>query len=321
MIDAGIARLQSTFSRRFVVGTFYPVLLVFIAAAVLYLAATGRAGPVFTSFARLPGVTQALMLAGVLLVLATTAHILSSFHPALTRFYEGYWPRRLSRLRTRMIARHRRRWRAMADAEAQARAEGRHQDANDLQLTLARSYPPSTRPDAFLPTRLGNVLRTAEIYPHERYGIDAVIIWPRLRHILPTPTVDELVETRTAMASLLLLRTLCTAFGIVAPITIIATTQSWWLAAASLTAWLVASISHRAAVQLGRTYADHVRTVFDLHRLELIKHLGLETPTTLSAERLLWDDLTQFYFRNLPHSLPQRQPTDDTTEPTAPPEP
>jgi hypothetical protein len=312
MIDAGLARLQSIFSRRFIVGTFFPVLLVFIAAAALYFAATGRAGEALMRFAKLPGVTQALVLAGVLLILAATAHVLSSFHPALTRFYEGYWPRRFSRLRRRMVARQHKRWRKLVFAEAQARAESRHQDASDLQLTLARAYPPTTRPDALLPTRLGNALRTGEIYPYERYGIDSVIIWPRLRHILPTTTVDELVETQTAMVSLLLLRTLSTAFGVIAPITIIATIQSWWLAAISLLAWLIGSISHRAAVQVGRTYADHIRTVFDLYRLDLIKHLGLENPTTLATERQLWDDLTQFYFRNLPHTLPQHEPTKNT---------
>lgn len=41
------------------------------------------------------------------------------------------------------------------------------------------------RPELILPTRFGNILRAAETYPGERYGIDAVELWPRLAHSIP----------------------------------------------------------------------------------------------------------------------------------------
>lgn len=151
-----------------------------------------------------------------------------------------------------------------------------------------------------MPTRLGNILRAAEIYPRERYGIDSVVIWPRLRHLLPSAVVDGLVEAQTALDSLLLLQTLAAVFGIVAPVALVVREESWWLVAASFLAWAVAWISQRSALQFATTYAEQIRTVFDLYRLDLVKYLGFETPDDLSAERQLWDDLTQFYLRNLP---------------------
>lgn len=306
MIDAGLASLQSIFSRRFIVGTFFPLVLAVVAATALYFAATGRARRTLAAFAGLPGSTQVLLLAGALLLLATAAHVASSFHPVLTRLYEGYWPRWsvARRSRARAIDIQRKRWDRLIRAEAGSRTAGRDHDANGLQLTLARTFPPPTRGDALMPTRLGNILRAAEIYPHERYAIDSVVIWPRLRHVLPTAAVGTLVEAQTALESLLLLRTLATVFGVVAPTTLIVTRESWLLVAVSLLAWVVAGLSHGSALQVAIGYADQIRTAFDLYRMDLVRHLGFETPGDLATERLLWDDLTQFYFRNLPLARP-----------------
>ena len=40
-------------------------------------------------------------------------------------------------------------------------------------------------PEDVLPTRLGNVLRAAELYPLHRYGIDIAVLWTRLTMLLP----------------------------------------------------------------------------------------------------------------------------------------
>ena len=50
-------------------------------------------------------------------------------------------------------------------------------------MRVTMDYPVSL--DMVMPTRLGNVLRAAEMYPTERYRIDTWVIWPRLYLLLP----------------------------------------------------------------------------------------------------------------------------------------
>ncbi|MFJ2956487.1 hypothetical protein [Streptomyces sp. NPDC087270] len=62
----------------------------------------------------------------------------------------------------------------------------------------------------------------------------------------------------------------------------------------------MAWVAHRAALQAAVAYGQEARVVLDLHRGALLHHLGLEVPGGAGAERRVWDDLSQFYLRNLP---------------------
>ena len=50
-----------------------------------------------------------------------------------------------------------------------------------------------------MPTSIGNILRAAERRPADKYGLDAIIVWPRLWLLLPEATRTEL---RAAYGSL-----------------------------------------------------------------------------------------------------------------------
>ncbi len=45
-------------------------------------------------------------------------------------------------------------------------------------------FPPQD--DLVLPTKLGNILRAAEVYPLTRYNMDSVVMWPRMVHAAST---------------------------------------------------------------------------------------------------------------------------------------
>ncbi|WP_071289593.1 hypothetical protein [Mycolicibacterium llatzerense] len=302
MSGEGLASLQAFFGRRFILGTLAPVITFVAASTALYLTGTHTAAKSLKSFAALPGASQAVLGVVALVVVAAAAQIIANFHLPLTKLYEGYWPhhRLFVGARNWAMRRQRTRWRKLISAESVARAGGNDYDANDLQLRLSVQFPPATQPQALMPTRLGNVLRAAELYPHERYAIDSVVIWPRLVPVLPPHVAVGIEERQTALESLLFIRTLSAGFGVLAPVALAIGRAPLWLLAASLLAWAVSALSYRAALQSAVAYGDLIRACFDLHRRALLTQLGMPHPPTPQAERVVWDDLTQFYLRNLP---------------------
>jgi hypothetical protein len=65
-----------------------------------------------------------------------------------------------------------------------------------------------------MPTALGNVLKSAELYPWQRYRLDAVVIWSRLQPLLPTEFADLLQQAKTSLDILLTLATFTWLFGV-----------------------------------------------------------------------------------------------------------
>jgi hypothetical protein len=153
--------------------------------------------------------------------------------------------------------------------------------------------------DGCLPTALGNRLRAAEYYPLDRYGLDAVVIWTRLRTLLPPEAAERVAGARTALDATVSLLTVAALFGTVWPIVLLASGHSA-LAAWCLLAWLLAWLAYQTALQASVGYGQEIRVVFDLHRQLLLSHLGLDKPSDPAQERRLWDDLSQFYQRNVP---------------------
>jgi hypothetical protein len=54
----------------------------------------------------------------------------------------------------------------------------------------------------FLPTSFGNILKAAEAYPGDRYGIDAVRLWPRLVHVIPETYYEKVEQSNDGLAFL-----------------------------------------------------------------------------------------------------------------------
>ena len=209
---------------------------------------------------------------------ALLAVLLNSMLIVLVRFFEGYWPQPLANLGKGL---HQARLRRLADQEA-----------------LYFRYPPKSRPEEVMPTRLGNVLKSAELYPALRYGMDGVLFWPRLYVVLPDRVAAMLAEARSALERLLTLSWLVGVFAIITGTYLLVARGSWVLYLASLVGGtLLALVCYRAALRVANEYAEQVRAVFDVYRRDLTEKLEGEDST---LDRPQWMALGRFWYQGIP---------------------
>jgi hypothetical protein len=125
------------------------------------------------------------------------------------RGLEGYWYPGVRRLLTPLTTHQQKRRDHLIQklsqlnpsidrATSAERAEFVRCDGKAFQGNRAlRQYP--TQEHDILPTRLGNILRAAERRPRDRYGLDAIICWPRLWLLPPEPAKQELQAARAEL--------------------------------------------------------------------------------------------------------------------------
>jgi len=181
----------------------------------------------------------------------------------------------------------RRELQALGSQVQEALSEGR------LDFPLAERYAQLdmlryTFPQGFvLPTRLGNLLRAAEEYTEHRYGLNAVLVWPRYQRLLAA------VRAWAWGLTFLLVWMPLTAW------------LAWrsgggwaWLAPAAAlgTGWLWMRLAYRLAVARAAVFGELVRAAFDLYRLGLYDALGWPRPSP-EEEKEAGKRLTAFLWR------------------------
>ena len=236
---------------------------------------------------------QAFLLAVAVVVVAVIAEPLQV---TLVRLLEGYWGQsRAGRLlaapgiafhraRRSRLDRAQRRSPADADPSAAAHAQAAREDA----ARKLRAYPPES---AILPTMLGNVLRSAEGRAGSRYGLDAIVAWPRLYPLLSDKVTAVLNDLRDQLD---LAARFCVAFGIATEISdIFLAAHGWWLTAAAVTL-AGALLSYRAALAAAAAYGQALEAAFDLHRFDLLAALHLPFPADLIGEVTANQELSRF---------------------------
>jgi hypothetical protein len=253
----------------------------------------GRIKEWTTGLDGLPSAVQAAAVIAPLLFVAASAVAMQAASLSLLRALEGYWPRPLHGLRRRIVAR--RVARVRGDDERFQVLAGRI-DADDtltgdeeleyLELDRRRREAPALE-ERRLPTRLGNILRSAELRPLDKYGLDAVICWPRLWLLLPAETKQNLNEARAALDSAARL----VGWGVLFAVW---TVWTWW---ALLIAAVVAVAGYRRALGAASVYGDLLESVFDLHRGALYEALRWPLPRSPAEEQRVGRELTRYLVR------------------------
>jgi hypothetical protein len=187
--------------------------------------------------------------------------ILHPFQFVLVRLLEGYWSS-IPVLRTVAhlgIELNRRRMRRLARSY-----EGR---------TLRQHYPPNETD--LLPTRLGNILRAAERHAGKPYGMDAVLMLPRLYPIASPGIAAAFLDRRNQLdvaARYTAVLTMMAGTGFVAFVD-----AGMWLALPVVLAGL-ATLSHRATIRTALSYGESLRWLFDLNHAQATQALGWPVP-------------------------------------------
>jgi hypothetical protein len=203
--------------------------------------------------------------------------VMHPFQFLLVRLLEGYWADLpgLRRLQYLGMEINRRRMR-------QLRRAGLTKELNAL-------YPPDEAD--LLPTRVGNVLRAAERCAGAPYGMDAVVMLPRLYPLASPGVAAVFLDLRNQLdvaARYCVVLALISVSGLAAM-----ATDGLWLILPAVTT-LLAWASYRATVRTAVSYGQGLRMLFELHHGQLVQALGWEVPKDLIQLRKLSDALQKW---------------------------
>jgi hypothetical protein len=266
-----------------------------------------------SAWARLTGITGlngqnaaakiAAALAAVLIV-TVSAIVVERLTLPVLRLLEGYWPSWLGWITERRRRAAERTKAADNDAWQQLQRQTEsteltaHQRLRLARLEHRRRHRPILDHE-LLPTRIGNILRACETRPYHRYGLRAVVIWPRLWMVLPELARQELANARRSLDTAV--STVIWGMGFVA-----FTPLAWWAAPAGI---LTAAIGVAWTVP-GRAevFADLVEGAYDLYRSALYQQLRWPLPANPTDEHRTGDELTQYLVRGSDKPHPQFTP-------------
>jgi hypothetical protein len=297
---ADLSRSDGTLGNRFFVVHYLPSYAA--ALFLLILVWAGAPGPVL-NFSRAWRTAATLGLGQTLLLAVAVTLVALATQPlqlAITRVFEGYWPRWLEPI----AAKRRRSFTKVhhtLETESAVREDPSPTDQEDpsppdeenpplpdpVQVQTAgvagarlRTFFPPL--DRLRPTRLGNVLAAAESAAGSDYGWDAVVAWPRLYPLLGEKVRAVVDDRRTALDSMVRLSAV-TAVTAAASLGLLYE-SGWWITLAGIPA-VLSAVARVSAVHAGIAYGEAVRSAFDLHRFDLLQALHLPLPPDQETER------------------------------------
>jgi hypothetical protein len=239
--------------------------------------------------ASLSGLAQGALLIGALMAVAASGVVVQRTEPVVLRLLQGYWP---PALRSALASRYRRR--LAADDKTWQELYSRWEDgkateteAIELQAAERRLARLPATPDQVMPTRLGNVLRSAENRPYDWYGLDAVNCWSRLWLVLPDAAKNEVSAARADLDT-------ATTWWTWAALTAVWTVFTPWALLVAVAACL---LSYPLVVGSAMRFGDLVNATFDVHRGLLYDALGRPRPSSQDSERATGQALSQALWR------------------------
>lgn len=152
--------------------------------------------------------------------------------------------------------------------------------------------------DMVLPTKFGNIIRAAEEYPSDCYGLETMRLWPDLWLLLPDRVRDELSKANKGISERITWFFWVSSFSIW---TIVA-----WAAWGKIVLWPLfvaffgaVSVYYLGLIPAASNFGDLLRASFDLHRFDLYKALHLPLPSNPNNENKDGESLSQYLKRGI----------------------
>ena len=254
----------------------------------------------------------------VLLALAVTlvAVLLQPLQMSIVRVLEGGFPswlgagpavrlqvRRKHRLQEKVTGKIKQAA-GLLDAEDDGKRDGLIQQAGIESAALRSRFP---CPEHLVrSTALGNALAAMEHTAGVAYGLDTVVIWPRLYTVLGDQVraiVDDLRDGLDAAVRLAATGSLTA----VATVGLLAWHSGWYTLLA-LIPLAIAVLAYIGAVRAAIAYGAAVQVAFDLHRFDLLRALHLALPRDQGVERKNNRALCDFLRQGVPPSFTYVEP-------------
>lgn len=270
-------------------------------------------GQAFAALAH-PGISGVAFLAFLSIGLGIIIHPIQF---AVVQFLEGYWGagRTALAIRTQRILHYQKQceklervqntagevlsnWKNLgvkATAHSRARFNSQYFEAKRVRDT---AFPPLL--DQIMPTRLGNILRRAEIQAGSQYGMDALKSVPHLLMIAPEKHASYVNDQRTLL-DLAVRMTFLSAAATGTAVLFLWPYGLWVLVA--LFPYAITYLSYRGAVVAARHYGSALSLLINLNRFRLYEELHLQLPATTDDERDLNASMAQLFAYDIDESI------------------
>lgn len=168
---------------------------------------------------------------------------------------------------------------------------------NLIASELILNYP-SQQTWRVLPTKLGNVIASAEEYSGHLYGLDSVTMWPFLVPILSDRGYASFIEREKATFDFLLNMSVITVvfgFELFYVDILLSRFHLGYSVTKLLIAILVAFLFYITSIQGALAWGHTIRTALVMFRDDLRVKLGIAAPSKYYDERFLWKQASRFF--------------------------
>lgn len=295
MTSSVIGGLGEKAAERWTGALFGPTTLFWTAGLALWLlderSWNSSAQRVIDWFDDLTGTEQVLVAFGALLLVTTFATLIRQFTLPMLQLLEGYG----LLVRLTWTTRYQSRRLSKANAELESLLKGDLSKLSPKELnkysTVAELVRRSPGSSAFvMPTGLGNILRAAETWPRDKYGLDAIICWPRLWLTLDDEIRSEISKARTEIDEAVILFI----WGLLLLVWSLVFLDPFVALSVLIISAVICTFAYWWAKQRAKVFADLVEATFDLYRGRLYDALRFEKPEDPSKEPAVGQKLTTY---------------------------